>query len=122
MTTKEISLAALLAFAAAGNVYLLMDKQTYVADVKEAAPTKVELTGEVGETVLAQAQQAGAVGEIKCRRGVISNAPDRLYCTDGKTAGWLVDEDKAVDLEAVAAKQDGDVDLVLNGGKIEVAP
>ena len=50
----------------------------------------VQLVGAAAAPFVTKAVEAGAAGAIECKRAVISNHPDRVYCTDGKTAGWLI--------------------------------
>lgn len=90
MSRANVTLATLFALSAAGNLYGVYKGTTYQLTIAEAGPDSVELTGAAVAPFVAKAQEAGASGQIECRRGVISNHPTRVYCTDGKTAGWLI--------------------------------
>lgn len=97
MEPKKIilTLGALLAASVAGNVYLGSGEQVELVGEVGGAP--VDLPQAARDKVLAQAAEAGAKPVVMCRLGVISNYPTRVYCTDGHTAGWLLDE--SVDLQ-----------------------
>lgn len=52
---------------------------------------------EIDSPELAMAMTEAGAESIECNRGVISNHPDRVYCTDHGTAGFLL----ATNLEAL---------------------
>lgn len=83
---KNVALAVLLAAALASNAYLLRRADLAIV---ESAPA-VELTGEAKASLVTAMTQAAASGPIVCERGVISDLPDRVYCKDGGTAGFLI--------------------------------
>ena len=49
-----------------------------------------EISGQGKTPLLAAIAKAGGVGDLTCERGTISNHPARVFCTDGKTAGFLL--------------------------------
>lgn len=54
-----------------------------------------EITGDSKNEITAKITESGASSDIVCKQGVISNHPDKTYCTDGKTAGFLLTEESA---------------------------
>jgi len=66
-----------------------------VADVAGASKTSME----------SAMDQAGSADDIVCEKGRASNFPDRVYCYDGRTAGFLLSEgDAAVLLSEIEAE------------------
>ncbi len=115
MDPTKLTLAALLAAALAGNVYLLVDGKPVPVEIADVAapPTAAELTGDAKTPLLEAAERAEAKGGIVCRHGVIANHPTDVYCTDGGTAGWLLDKATAAALFGEAsAKVEGVADAV----------
>ena len=78
MDTKTISLASLLVLAGMGNVYFVYQGTTYRAAVAVPAGDAVRLTGAAVAPFVAKATEAGASGDITCRRGAASNMPPRV--------------------------------------------
>lgn len=92
MDRKTVTLSALLALTMSGLVYTVIDGRQVQIVITERPKEAVEIKDEAAVApLLAQITDSGARGELTCRRGVIDNAPLRIYCTDGVTAGFLLD-------------------------------
>lgn len=89
MARSSIAVAA--AFGAG-----LVGGHMMTAEVTE--PPATEVVQPLPDSVRGKAERAGATGAVSCARGVISNAPDRVYCTDGGTAGFFVTESEAAEM------------------------
>lgn len=87
---RKTTLAALFAGAVGGAAI------TTIATAP-AAPAQENYTA-LTPAIEAKAKMAGAKGAVTCKHGVISNHPDRVYCTDGGTAGFLLSDDEAAEL------------------------
>ena len=89
------SLALGIALGASG-VVLLDDGKPQAVQIAQGVAA---LTGTVADVLVAKLAESGAVPEgVTCRRGVLSNMPETTYCTDGKTAGFVLDEKTEADL------------------------
>ena len=119
---KQLTIAALFSALSAGSVYILVDGQhQQVALVDELGAT-VEITG-IARTPIGNAvRDSGAIGVVECARGVISNMPDALYCTDGKTAGFVLEETTADALLTESGADAEAVRLAVEGGRIYAQP
>ena len=99
MDKTKLTLSAHLALSVSGGVYLL-DKGSY--SQVELAPdvsSSVVVTGAASEPLAQAVVDSGAVGSLSCKSGVISNLPpETVYCTDGKTAGFVLPSKVAGDL------------------------
>ena len=83
-----LGLSTALGLSIIGNGIFLLDSGQSSPDQLVAG--SVELSGGSKSPLVAAINQSGASGEVICERGVISNMPDRTYCTDGKTAGFIL--------------------------------
>lgn len=88
------SLALGLALGALG-VVLLSDGTTQAVQLAQGA---AELTGATADVLATKLVESGAQGAVTCKRGVLSNMPEVTYCTDGKTAGFVLDVKTEADL------------------------
>lgn len=120
MDKTKIALAVAVAALTAGQLYLLVDGKPVQVDVlpNEPLAAAVEIKGAAAAVIADAYVQAGAAGDLVCQRGVISNHPDRIYCTDGRTAGFLLPPEVESAVASSAAVR-------VEGGKVytaEVAP
>jgi hypothetical protein len=91
-----LGLANAVGLAILGGAILVQGDERIPVEVVDAS---AELTGAAAGPLTARVAESGAQGELLCKRGVISNLPpDTLYCTDGKTAGFVVPDKVAEDL------------------------
>jgi hypothetical protein len=49
-------------------------------------------------SIVAKMQQANARPELTCVMGAVSNEPEKIFCTDGGTAGFFLTEAEGVEL------------------------
>ena len=94
MDTKTVSLTSLLILAGMGNVYFVWQGTTYRAAIAQAPSGAVQLTGSGAAPFIAKAVDAGAGGQIECKRNAVQRPDGTLvalvYCADGKTAGFFI--------------------------------
>lgn len=84
--------AGLLAGIVATTIYLDEGSGTRFEVVPEAPAAAVEIVdGIAKEAAIAALTRAGTSG-ARCDFGVVANKPDYWYCTDGGTAGFLLDD------------------------------
>ena len=110
MTTRELSIAALSALAAAGGVYALdksgnNERVAIVSDITG----KVEVKGADATALLAAAAEAGAMPEapIRCQAGGNLDGvwrDDKEWCSDGNGATWVRDANGDETVEIVGGK------------------
>lgn len=107
MGPKKI--AAVTAIAAMSALLgALAGRSTTDVETPQSQPTWSRIQGKSGAVVVTSALLAGARPEFRCELGASSNHPGRIYCTDGGTAGWLLDE--SIDLHGATV-------IVISDGK-----
>ena len=122
-TPITIGLSAAVGALVASGVLTIAGRPAIPVDVY-AAPATINLVEVTGASKVALAKhlaESGAVGTVTCKRGAVVNEPTRVYCTDGGTAGFLLDA--ATDAALLAELSSGDVDateaeLEVIGGKV----
>lgn len=96
MNKTNLTLAALLTLVTGGFIYAIQDGKQSQVQVVEAITGASEVTDSRAKApVLQQVADSAASGPLHCERGVTRDGKgdviDRVYCTDGKTAGFLLD-------------------------------
>lgn len=124
-TPITIGLSAAVGAIVASGVLTIAGQDPIDVDVYKAtsAALPIEVAGGAKTKLAAQLEESGAQGAVTCKRGAVSNEPDKVYCTDGLTAGFLLDAatDSAL-LGEVASKAgelaSDDIEIQAADGKI----
>ena len=119
MDKKQMTLVALLAFAAGGGTVLVVDdkgKSEKVEVVAETKPEAVELVGRLGNELGGKMVDAESSGPYVCERGKLNNKPDAVFCDDGRGRGFMLSKDQG---DAVVDPEDvKPVVLSESGGRV----
>src|SRR3990167_5813065 len=91
MEKTKLSLSALVGAVATSAVFLIVDGKTTQVELVDDVSAMVEVKDADKDALLAEASRAEAGSSIACDVGVISNYPERCYCTDGVNAGWFTE-------------------------------
>lgn len=95
MNWKSI-LFALLAGGGAGAIIANGISEPGMA-VTVAPQTEAKAPDEIAKAAF----QAGAAGPVICRYGVVSNHKDKVWCTDGGSAGFFATVDVPLDVPLI---------------------
>ena len=122
-TPITIGLSAAVGAIVASGVLTLAGQPAIPVDIYAVPVTinAVEVKGASKTALAKHLAESGAQGTVTCKRGAVSNEPSKVYCTDGGTAGFLLDA--ATDAALLAELSSGDVDateaeLEVIGGKV----
>lgn len=101
MNTK-LSVTAAIAFLSGlttSQVYEVVSTGETIEVTPDVPALAAEVLGATADETKA-ALTGAETSKVLCKRGVVDNRPGRVYCTDGGTAGFLLDEQIDDDLNA----------------------
>jgi hypothetical protein len=109
-TPITIGLSAAVGAFVASGVLTIAGQPAIPVDVYAVPATinSVEVKGASKTALAKHLAESGAVGRVTCKRGAVSNEPGRVYCSDGGTAGFLLDP--ATDAALLEELSAGDVE------------
>ena len=113
MKPVQITITALLVALSGGGIYAynsLLDRYEQL-ELKVEAPINnpVKYTGAGEEELKEQLRESNAQGAVVCKQGIVSNMPpETVYCSDGKTAGFVLRPEVPLG-EASLYEKDGEI-------------
>ena len=92
-TPITIGLSAAVGAIVASGVLTLSTGEKINVDVYKPTGTTglLEVSGASKNALTTKLSESGAQGSVRCKLGEAVNEPSKWYCTDGGTAGFLLD-------------------------------
>lgn len=118
-----LGLATVLGLSILGNGYILLDSGDKLP--VNLARGQIEVQGDAKSALATAVVVSGGTDKLTCKRGVIANHPDRVYCADGKRVGFLLDEQTAEDMADEVRSKLGEIvsdeaTIIVEDGKVYV--